>query len=99
MFRPIENFINNKNNIYNDRRWWLGLALVSILTIFSIDLSHVEVLKNAQLSSLTVGIVLGIIVGNTIFSRIATQTDVGVDFAKSILLKAGVILFGFRWIS
>lgn len=96
MFRPIEHFINNKNNIYNDRRWWLGLALVSILTIFSIDLSHVEVLTNAQLSSLTVGIVLGIIVGNTIFSRIATQTGVGVDFAKSILLKAGVILFGFR---
>ena len=84
MFRPIDHFINNKNNIYKDRRWWLGLTLVSILTIFSIDFSHLDIVKNAQLSSLTVGIVLGIIVGNTIFSRIATQTDVGVGVAAEL---------------
>ncbi|MGO2012504.1 YeiH family protein [Pseudoalteromonas sp.] len=81
---------------YRDSRWWLGMLLVIFLAGISVALSKLQVMQNAQFSSLTVGIVLGIIVGNSVFSRIATHTDVGVDYAKSILLKAGVVLFGFR---
>ncbi len=79
-----------------DSRWWLGLMLVITLASISIALSKLSVLQNAQVSSLTIGIILGIIVGNSLFSRIATHTDIGVDYAKSFLLKAGIILFGFR---
>ncbi|MEI8640551.1 putative sulfate exporter family transporter [Pseudoalteromonas sp. Hal099] len=53
-------------------------------------------MQSAQFSSLTIAYCVGIIVGNSVFAHIATRTDVGVDYAKSILLKAGVILFGFR---
>lgn len=81
---------------YSDTRWWLGMLLVVVLAGASFALSTLPLMQSAQFSSLTIGIMLGIIVGNSVFSRIATRTDVGVDFAKSILLKAGIILFGFR---
>lgn len=81
---------------FNDSRWWLGLALVTAIAFVATYLSHVPFIQRTGLSSLTIGIVLGIVVGNTLFSRVAVQTDVGVDYAKSTLLKAGVVLFGFR---
>lgn len=88
MLSAIKNLgINTKQ--YGDARWWLGMLLVAVLAGASIALSKLPVMQSAQFSSLTIGIVLGIIVGNSVFSRIATQTDVGVDYAKSILLKAG----------
>ncbi|MDN3381536.1 YeiH family protein [Pseudoalteromonas sp. APC 3358] len=86
--------INTKQ--YTNSRWWLGMLLVIVLAGVAVALSKLPVMQSAQFSSLTIGIVLGIIVGNIVFSRIATHTDVGVDYAKSILLKAGIILFGFR---
>jgi len=91
-FQPLA--INTKQ--YGDTRWWLGMLLVVILAGASVGLSKLPIMQTAQFSSLTIGIVVGIIVGNSVFSRIATRTDVGVDYAKSILLKAGIILFGFR---
>jgi len=86
--------VNTKQ--YGDSRWWIGMLLVIVLAGVSVALSKLPIMQTAQFSSLTIGIVVGIIVGNSIFSRIATHTDVGVDYAKSILLKAGVVLFGFR---
>ncbi|MDO6546489.1 YeiH family protein [Pseudoalteromonas carrageenovora] len=91
-FQPLG--INTKQ--YGDTRWWLGMLLVVVLAGVSVALSKLPIMQSAQFSSLTIGIVLGIIVGNSVFAHIATRTDVGVDYAKSILLKAGVILFGFR---
>ncbi|MBQ4800825.1 YeiH family putative sulfate export transporter [Pseudoalteromonas sp. MMG006] len=91
-FQPLG--INTKQ--YSDIRWWLGILLVVVLAGVSVALSKLPIMQSAQFSSLTIGIVLGIIVGNSVFSHIAARTDVGVDYAKSILLKAGIILFGFR---
>ena len=81
---------------YEDFRWWLGLLLVIGIAYSAVYLSHVPVIHQTGLSPLTIGIVLGIVIGNSFFSRIAARTDVGVDYAKSTLLKAGVVLFGFR---
>ncbi|WP_165722891.1 MULTISPECIES: YeiH family protein [unclassified Pseudoalteromonas] len=91
-FQPLG--INTKQ--YGDTRWWIGMLLVIVLAGVAIALSKLPIMQTAQFSSLTIGIVVGIIVGNSVFSRIATHTDVGVDYAKGILLKAGIILFGFR---
>ncbi len=77
-------------------RWWLGILLVSTLAFCAIKLSHFSWFQQAQISPLTLGIVLGITLGNSLFPHIAHHTDHGVDYAKSWLLKAGVILFGFR---
>src|SRR4029077_8632271 len=47
-------------------------------------------------SALTLTIVLGIIAGNTFFPAIVPHTASGVDFCKSRLLRAGIILYGLR---
>ncbi|WP_017446616.1 YeiH family protein [Gayadomonas joobiniege] len=86
----------NINHTLAERRWWLGLVLVGVIAALAINLSHSAWLQPYKLSPLTIGIVLGVMIGNTIFSKIAKQTDIGVDYAKSWLLKAGVILFGFK---
>jgi uncharacterized integral membrane protein (TIGR00698 family) len=52
--------------------------------------------QQARLSALTLTIILGIVVGNTFFPAIATRTAAGVDLSKSLLLRAGIILYGFR---
>lgn len=36
------------------------------------------------------------LLGNTVFPALAPYTSSGVDFSKGILLRAGIILFGFR---
>jgi uncharacterized integral membrane protein (TIGR00698 family) len=87
--------LNATKHFFNVR-WWLGMLLVLVLAFVAIVLSELNVMRNAQFSSLTIGIVVGIIAGNSFFSRIAAHTTVGIDFAKSTLLKAGIVLFGFR---
>jgi uncharacterized integral membrane protein (TIGR00698 family) len=53
-------------------------------------------MQHYGLSPLTLAIIFGIVAGNTFFPRIAAQTAAGVDFSKSTLLRAGIILFGLR---
>lgn len=84
------------SNVSPHTRWWWGLLLVTSLAFSATYLSHLDLFKHAGMSSLTIGIVLGVLIGNTLFSRIAAYADTGVDYAKSTLLKAGVVLFGFR---
>lgn len=77
-------------------RWWLGTALVATIAIVSQLLSELSFFQSAGLGALTIAIVVGMLVGNTLFPRIAEHTHVGVDYAKNILLRAGIILYGFR---
>jgi len=48
------------------------------------------------LSALTVAIVLGILLGNIIYGRIAAASGPGVVFSKQTVLRAGVVLYGLR---
>lgn len=48
------------------------------------------------LSTLTVAIVLGILLGNTVYGRMAAMSEPGVSFSKQTLLRAGVVLYGLR---
>jgi uncharacterized integral membrane protein (TIGR00698 family) len=48
------------------------------------------------MTALTVAIVLGILLGNTVYPFIAASSGAGVIFSKQTLLRAGVILYGLR---
>lgn len=48
------------------------------------------------LSALTLAIVLGMVVGNTFYPRIAAPAAAGVGFSKQRLLRIGVVLYGLR---
>lgn len=41
-------------------------------------------------------ILLGMVIGNTVYPQIWKQCDGGVLFAKQHLLRLGIILYGFR---
>jgi uncharacterized integral membrane protein (TIGR00698 family) len=73
-----------------------GLALAAVIAAVAIGAAAVPAVARLGASPLTVAIVLGILLGNTIFPRIAAACAGGVDFSKARLLRLGIILYGFR---
>lgn len=85
---PVSHFFNAK--------LLQGLLLVVIISVAGMLAAKLPTFNQLGLSALTIAILLGMIIGNTVFPRIAEQTSVGVDFSKNRLLRAGIILYGFR---
>jgi uncharacterized integral membrane protein (TIGR00698 family) len=73
-----------------------GLALSGAVAWAAMRLGDIPWLQNHGFSALTVAIVLGIVLGNTLYPRIAAPCGEGVRFSKQTLLRAGIILYGFR---
>lgn len=73
-----------------------GLLLAAAVAALAMGLARVPALQGAGLSALTLAIVLGIALGNTAFPKVAPHTASGVDFARSTLLRLGIVLYGFR---
>lgn len=48
------------------------------------------------LSSLTLAILLGMVVGNTIYPNVADHLEVGVAFAKGQILRLAIMFYGFK---
>ena len=75
---------------------WPGLALAAVVAGAGMLAARLPTLQALGLSALTLAIVFGIVVGNTVFPAIAARSGAGVDFAKGTLLRAGIVLYGFR---
>lgn len=73
-----------------------GLALTGAIAFVSIRMGHIDWLQSHGISALTLAIVLGMVVGNTLYPRIGTMAGAGVTFAKANLLRLGIILYGLR---
>ena len=78
------------------RRLVPGLALTVLLAAAAIALGNIGWLQDHGFSALTVAIVLGMVVGNTVYPRIAAGSGAGVAFSKQNLLRLGVVLYGLR---
>lgn len=76
--------------------WWRGVLLAGAIAGAGLWLASLESVRATGFSALTFAIVLGMLLGNTVFPSIAPQTGTGVDFCKNRLLRLGIILFGFR---
>ncbi|WP_256375629.1 YeiH family protein [Lysobacter sp. yr284] len=72
------------------------MALAAAIAAAAMALAALPALQAAGLSALTLAIVLGIAAGNTVFPSIAGKVGSGVDFSKAMLLRAGIVLYGFR---
>ena len=48
------------------------------------------------LSSLTLAILLGMVLGNTIYSKVADRLNAGVGFAKGQILRLAIMFYGFK---
>ena len=74
----------------------VGLVLAAVLAATSIALARLPVLQNWGIGALTVAIVVGMVLGNSVFARVVAGAGAGVDFARTRLLRAGIVLYGFR---
>ena len=59
-----------------------GLLLVGLIAAASLYLAQLPWLQAHGLSALTVAIVAGIVVGNTLYPRLAPSSAAGVGFSK-----------------
>ena len=75
---------------------WPGLLLAGALAAVAMALSRLPWFQAHGLSALTLAIVLGMLVSNTLYPRVAAQANPGVGFAKATLLRAGIVLYGLR---
>jgi uncharacterized integral membrane protein (TIGR00698 family) len=73
-----------------------GLFGVAVLAPLAMAVAELPWLKSHGLSALTVAIVLGMVIGNTVYPRAAGVAAPGVLFAKQALLRAGIVLYGLR---
>src|ERR1700732_2026470 len=77
-------------------RFGPGIALSAAIAGLAMGLGGGGWLQSHGMSALTVAILLGIVVANTVYNRLAGTCDPGVNFSKQTLLRAGVILYGLR---
>jgi len=73
-----------------------GLALAALIAALAMWGAALPAFQRLGLSALTLAIVAGIVLGNTVFPRIAPFSQEGVDFARNRLLRLGIVLYGFR---
>jgi uncharacterized integral membrane protein (TIGR00698 family) len=73
-----------------------GLLLSAAVAAAAIEVGGLPWFARHGLSALSAAIVLGILLGNTIYRRIAPAAGDGVNFSRSTLLRAGVVLYGLR---
>ncbi len=73
-----------------------GFILVTILTALAIYISNIPWFIDMGLGVLALAILLGIIIGNTLYPFLRSSCDKGIHFSKHYLLRAGIIFYGFR---
>ncbi|MDN0074766.1 YeiH family protein [Crenobacter sp. SG2303] len=73
-----------------------GLALVLTLAVAALFAADLPLFQHLGLSALTLAIVGGMLIGNTVYPRVAVASHHGVAFSKQTLLRLGIILFGFK---
>ena len=74
----------------------LGLLLSALVAAAGMGAADLPALRDSGLGALTLAIVIGMVVGNLAGPRWLPHVAPGVDFARSSLLRAGIVLYGFR---
>lgn len=73
-----------------------GIALAGSLALAGVLIGENRWAPPLGLSALPVSVLLGILVGNTLFSAVASHAASGVDFCRTTVLRAGIVLYGLR---
>ncbi|KAA0938625.1 YeiH family protein [Psychrobacter sp. ANT_H59] len=88
------------NNYFPRSRHLAGLIVVLIGSLFCLWLNtSVNIWTNGRivgLSSLTLAILIGMILGNTVYTNFAEHLNEGVCFAKGQILRLAIMFYGFK---
>lgn len=77
-------------------RYLPGLVLSAAITALVLWLAKFEFFSSLGLSALTLAIIIGMIIGNTLYPLARPRCAPGVNVAKQKLLRLGIILYGFK---
>lgn len=96
--------MQNKRSITNDsnsmkalpRGTIHGLLFLIVLTLLVHALSLVPFLHDLRLSPMVLGVIVGMILANTVRSKFPESWDGGLKIASKQILRAGIVLYGFR---
>ncbi len=93
-------FVQVVNNYIPKPRQLAGLIVVLLGSLFCLWLNtSLGLWSNGRLiglSSLTLAILIGMILGNTLYSKFAPRLDSGVGFAKGEILRLAIMFYGFK---
>ena len=73
-----------------------GLLFLIVLTFLVHALATIPFIHELRLSPMVLGVVVGIILANTLRPRLPESWDGGLKIASKQLLRAGIVLYGFR---
>lgn len=73
-----------------------GLGLIGALALASIALARIPTVEHSGLGALTLAIVAGMLVGNTLLPSGESRFSPGIQFGKQTLLRLGIVLYGLR---
>ncbi|MEG0141448.1 MAG: YeiH family protein [Comamonas sp.] len=73
-----------------------GLLLAGTIAAVATWAAQFPIIKSNGLSALTLAIIIGLVIGNTVYPSIASQCSSGIAFTKARLLRAGIVLYGLR---
>jgi uncharacterized integral membrane protein (TIGR00698 family) len=73
-----------------------GLAFVGLISAVSVVIAGTPTMKALSLSPLIIGMLIGAVLGNTVRDKIPTNWSTGILYSAKIILKLGIILYGFR---
>lgn len=73
-----------------------GALLSLALALLALWLAGFPLFQRFGLSALPLAIVIGMLLGNTVYPALAPHCEPGVDFSKARLLRLGIILYGFK---
>jgi uncharacterized integral membrane protein (TIGR00698 family) len=76
--------------------FYKGFFLVVLFAAIATYIAEWHVLKSIGISPLIVGIVLGMVFGNTLRSKLPADWSPGIIYNTKIILRAAIIFYGFR---
>lgn len=74
----------------------LGVIFVGVVGVIAMSIALQPQAKAWGIGGLTVAILLGMALGNTVYPRVETQCQQGAGWIKQRFLRWGIMLYGFR---
>ena len=78
------------------QKFILGVLLSLALAFIAIFLAKLTFFQHLGISSLILAILIGLLIGNIFYPKIAPFCQVGVDWSKGKILRLAIILFGIK---
>ena len=73
-----------------------GILLIALFSFSAFYIAEIPFVKSLSFSPLIVGIILGMLYANSLRNRLPETWVPGIKFCTKQILRAGIVLYGFR---